>query len=77
MGYTDVYRALHPGVRAYTWWYVNIGGRDRLDTPGLGRRIDYFLMPNEYMRWVTRCDILREYLGADHCPLVMEIDMDR
>ncbi len=45
LGFCDVFRTLHPQVRAYTWWYVNIGGRDRLDTPGLGRRIDYFLVP--------------------------------
>jgi exonuclease III len=28
------------------------------------------------MKGVKRCDILREYYGADHCPLEMEIDLD-
>lgn len=69
MGFSDVFRVLHPDTRAYTWWYVNIGGRDKLDAPGLGRRIDYFVLSRESMKWVKRCDILREFYGADHCPL--------
>jgi len=69
MGFKDVYRTLHPDVRAYTWWYANIGGRDRKDHPGLGKRIDYFLLPDECMKMVKRCDILRYVYGADHCPV--------
>jgi exonuclease III len=44
MGFTDVYRAINPETRAYTWWYVNIGGRDKIESTGLGRRIDYFII---------------------------------
>jgi exonuclease III len=59
MGFTDVYRALNPDARAYTWWYVSIGGRNNLLSTGLGRRIDYFIINSECIKWVKRCEILR------------------
>lgn len=69
LGFIDVYRFLHPNTRAYTWWYVNIGGRENFASTGIGRRIDYFLISKEGIGWVKRCDIMREVLGADHCPV--------
>lgn len=75
LGFLDIYRELHRDVRAYTWWYATIGGKDNYNFPGLGRRIDFFLLPKECMKWVIRCDIMRQVKGADHCPVELEIDL--
>jgi len=66
---TDVYRYLHPDTRAYTWWYVQIGMRDDLSKPGIGKRLDYFVITSEHIKLVKRCDIMRMVMGADHCPV--------
>lgn len=51
-GFVDTFRRLHPDQRAYTWWNMRIGGRKRVGSLGIGRRLDYFLVSNEYFNKV-------------------------
>ena len=77
LGFNDVYRTKHPGVRAYTWWYHFKGGKDNMKGPGLGRRIDYFLVPNQHMSWAIKCEILRYVQGSDHAPIMLLVNLSR
>lgn len=72
-GYADVFRRLHPDeVDHYTWWSYRFKARDR----DVGWRIDYHCVNNEFAKKVIRADIRNEVMGSDHCPVLIEIDVD-
>lgn len=66
----DVFRALHPEARAYTWF--NRFARTRLDAA----RVDYALLSRSRLDGVVRATIdeaLVHELGSDHAPLHIEL----
>lgn len=73
-GWTDVWRALHPGEIDYTW-YGYRGG----DTVGKkqGLRLDYFLANPAAMKMVKNCEIdIAPRMAAkptDHCGLMLTL----
>ena len=71
LGLTDSFRHLHPEDIKYTYWNQLFNARAR----NRGWRIDYFLVGNSIMSQVKEALIYNEYLGSDHCPvaLIMEI----
>ncbi len=72
-GFVDTFRALHPDVTdKYTWWSQMPGVRER----NIGWRIDYFLVSERLRDRVLEARIDDHVLGSDHCPVVLEIDMD-
>jgi exodeoxyribonuclease-3 len=69
-GYTDVYRHFFPDkVGAYTYWDQKSRARDR----NVGWRIDYFFVTPVLLKKVKEIKIEDEYMGSDHCPLVLEL----
>jgi exodeoxyribonuclease-3 len=73
-GFVDAYRALHPEQAGrYTWWMYMRNARAR----NIGWRIDYFLVSEVLMPAVTGTTILSDVMGSDHCPIVLELDVDR
>jgi exodeoxyribonuclease-3 len=67
----DTFRALHPTTVKYSFWN-NMGfARAR----NVGWRIDYVLVSQALRAAVKGADILTEYHGSDHCPVIAEIDL--
>jgi exodeoxyribonuclease III len=70
-GFTDTFRKLHPEELKYTYWNNFFNSRAR----NVGWRIDYFLVSNALMNNVKEASISNEYLGSDHCPIGLKIEI--
>lgn len=70
-GLVDSFRHLNPDEVAYTYWSYRFKARER----NTGWRIDYFLISNSIVSKVKSTQILPEYFGSDHCPILLEIDL--
>lgn len=68
MGYKDAFRELYPEKLEYTWWSYAFECRKR----NIGWRIDYFFVTENFMEDVIKVDIMKEQMGSDHCPIIME-----
>jgi len=70
-GLTDSFRQLHPTEIKYTYWshYANSRARN------VGWRIDYCLVSNSVSDQITEADCLTEYMGSDHCPVLIDINL--
>ena len=64
-GFTDTWRAQHPGEAKYSWWSYRMAARER----NVGWRIDYFLVSAALAPRVLHTDILNDVFGSDHCPV--------
>lgn len=70
-GYTDVFRHFFPGKKdAYTYWDTYSHARER----NVGWRIDYFFVSPALVPKLSRTEILSDYYGSDHCPILLDID---
>ena len=68
-GLIDVWRETNPDTTdVYTYWDQKTRARDR----NVGWRIDYFLVTHEMFTRVTSIEPLTEFVGSDHCPVVLE-----
>lgn len=72
-GFVDTFRSLHPDMVKYSWWDQKTGARVR----NVGWRIDYFFVNQELLEHVKNADILDDFLGSDHAPVVLEINFKR
>ncbi|WP_423148237.1 exodeoxyribonuclease III [Rubrolithibacter danxiaensis] len=70
-GFTDTFRYFYPDEVKYTYWNVMFNARSR----NIGWRIDYFLVSNSMMEQVKDSLIYNEYLGSDHCPIGLMIEI--
>ncbi len=68
-GLVDIYRQLHPDKVAYSYWSYRFKARER----NTGWRLDYFLLSSSLADKVKKVEILNEYYGSDHCPVMLEI----
>ena len=68
-GYVDAFRDRCDEPGHYTWWSYRAGVRER----NVGWRLDYFVVNPEFKRRVRRCFHQPEVMGADHCPIGLEI----
>lgn len=71
-GFVDSFRALNKEPHNYTWWSYRAGARKR----NLGWRIDYHLISNNLRNQLQRSVILAEAVHSDHCPILIELDMN-
>jgi exodeoxyribonuclease III len=70
-GWTDTFRALHPGeLGHYTWWRQWGDARAK----NVGWRIDYVLASPAAMKRVARAFIWPQIIGSDHCPVGVDLD---
>lgn len=71
LGLTDVYRALYPNERSYTWW----SNRMQKRKDNRGWRLDYFLVSDDLLPCVMNIEHLSAIQGSDHCPIALEVDL--
>lgn len=65
----DVWRYKNPDIsNIYSWWNPRTFSRKT----NKGWRIDYFLTKKSDAKYITRCEILTEIYGSDHCPIILE-----
>jgi translation elongation factor EF-G len=67
----DTYRTLYHMKREYTYFSNFARSRER----NAGWRIDGFVVSNKLKKYIKKVDILNDYFGSDHCPVLLEIDI--
>ena len=70
VGLVDSFRQLYPDKVEYTYWSFRGGNRER----NVGWRIDYFLVDTRLMASVERVEHFKDYLGSDHCPVMLTLN---
>jgi len=70
-GFVDTFRLFTQGNGHYTWWSPFGAARER----NVGWRIDYFFASEELIPKIKRADILPNYMGSDHCPVLLDLDI--
>ena len=68
-GFIDTFREFEKGGDHYTWWSYMFQARKR----NIGWRIDYFCISKSLKSQLVNSYILKDVLGSDHAPVVMEI----
>ncbi len=68
-GFIDTFRYFTKGKGFYTWWTPFANAR----AGNIGWRLDYFFANKEFLPEIKSSKILREVLGSDHCPIVLEL----
>ena len=72
-GFSDTFRSLYPDKVEYSWWSYMFQARQK----NVGWRIDYFVVSNRILDKVKEAKIHTEIMGSDHCPVSVEIDIQR
>ena len=70
-GFVDVFRRFYPEEVKYTYWNYMFNARSR----NVGWRIDYFLVAEELVPKVKDATIRNEFLGSDHCPVGLVVEV--
>jgi exodeoxyribonuclease-3 len=66
----DIFREKHPGeTDHYTWWSYRFNARAK----NIGWRIDYFIGTESLNKRVKKVEILKNVMGSDHCPVLLEM----
>lgn len=68
VGFVDVFRKLHPGLEAYTWW----SNRGQAWAKNVGWRIDYQIATPGVAASAQAAGIYIEQRFSDHAPLMVE-----
>ncbi|SOC42036.1 exodeoxyribonuclease III [Ureibacillus acetophenoni] len=72
-GFTDTFRYKYPDkTDSYTWWSYMNKVRER----NIGWRIDYFIVSDRLRNSINKVDIHSDVLGSDHCPILLEIELN-
>ena len=71
-GLVDSFRQMNPEKQKYSWWSYRAGARER----NIGWRIDYFLTSKEVVSAYKETDILNDVYGSDHCPVILDVDLN-
>jgi exodeoxyribonuclease-3 len=70
-GFIDTFRYCYPKEVKYTYWNYVTNARAK----DLGWRIDYFLVADVLTDGVKDAMVFNEFLGSDHCPVGLKIDL--
>ncbi len=68
-GYVDTFRLFCKEPKQYTWWSYRFHAREK----NIGWRIDYQCVNAAFVDRVKQSVILRDVMGSDHCPILLEI----
>lgn len=68
-GFIDTFREFEKGGGHYTWWSPMANCRLR----NIGWRIDYFMASPSLSKKIKKSYILKDVIGSDHCPVVIEL----
>ena len=69
-GFIDSFREFNNEGGNYSWWSYRANARER----NIGWRIDYFCISKILRSLLKKSYILKDVMGSDHAPIVMEID---
>ena len=69
-GFIDTFREFEKGEGHYTWWSYMFQARSK----NIGWRIDYFCISKILRPLLKSSFILKDVLGSDHAPVVLEIN---
>lgn len=73
-GFVDSFRYLYPErTGAYSWWSYRANVREK----NIGWRIDYFTVSQDVKDKIMDSVLYPEIFGSDHCPIGLDIDMDK
>jgi exodeoxyribonuclease-3 len=70
-GFVDTFRMFEQDGGHYTWWSNFTRARER----NVGWRIDYFLVSAQLRDRITAASIYPQYMGSDHCPISVTLDV--
>ena len=68
-GFIDIFRHINPNSNKFSYWDQI---RTHMRKNNKGWRIDYFLIPNNIINMIKKCDIWDDIIGSDHAPLILE-----
>jgi len=71
-GYVDTFRMFNQEPGHYTWWTYRFNARAK----DVGWRIDYHCVNAEFRKCVSRAEILKDIMGSDHCPVLVELAVE-
>lgn len=71
IGMVDVFRDTYPEEQKFTWWPYAYNARER----NVGWRLDYIFVSENLKNKIKRVEILKEVIGSDHCPVLLELDL--
>lgn len=71
-GFIDTFRRFYPEEVKYTYWNYVTNARAK----NTGWRIDYFLVSESIIGKAEDAMIYNQYLGSDHCPVGLKIDLE-
>ena len=71
-GFVDSFREFNKEPHNYSWWSYRANARNN----NKGWRIDYNMVTKPLQDKLTRATILSEAKHSDHCPILVELDMD-
>ncbi|MGZ3733012.1 MAG: exodeoxyribonuclease III [Parachlamydiaceae bacterium] len=69
-GFIDAFREFEKSGGHYTWWSQFQKCRER----NIGWRIDYFLTSPTLRSQLKKSTILKDVMGSDHCPILLELE---
>ena len=70
-GWTDTFRAQHPGEPGhYSWWSQRFGVREK----NIGWRLDFVWASPGATPFVRDAFICKDVTGSDHCPVGVDLD---
>jgi exodeoxyribonuclease III len=70
-GFSDTFRIFKTTNGHYSWWPNGFSLEERR----LGWRLDYFFVNARVRPYVTSTEILADYEGSDHCPVLMAMEV--
>lgn len=68
-GFVDTFREFTKEGNHYTFWSHRAGVREK----NIGWRIDYFVVSQSLKKKLKKSIILKDVLGSDHAPILLEI----
>lgn len=71
-GFIDTFRHFNKEPDNYTWWSYRANSRNN----NKGWRIDYHMVTNSLQEKLKRAVILPEARHSDHCPLMVELEIN-
>ncbi len=74
VGFVDTYRYLHPDGRDYSYFFQNKAEYRLLNQ---GFRIDYCLMSEKLLPYLTKSEILTDVTDTTNSPLLIEINLPK
>lgn len=71
-GFIDSFREFNQEPEQYSWWTYRAGARER----NVGWRIDYNMVSAPLKERLKNAYILQQVVHSDHCPVVVELDIE-